>query len=157
MVIEKYKINPTIAVGKDIVLVEDSIVRGTTMRNLVERIRNEARPASIHLRIACPPILHPCFYGIDFKTRGELLVPKHTSLSLQDDGTLPLAILNAIARDLKVESIRFLPLPAVPQGLQKSFQHLCMSCVTGRYPTTKGRELHALGMRPPVNRNIVGT
>lgn len=146
MVIDKYKINSTIAVGKDIVLVEDSIVRGTTMRYLVERIRNEARPASIHLRIACPPILHPCYYGIDFKTREELLVPKHTGLSLQDDGTLPRAVLEAIARDLKVDSIRYLPLTAVPQGLQKAFGDLCQACVTGRYPTPKGRELHALMM-----------
>lgn len=145
-VIEKFDIDPGLVDGKHIVLVEDSVVRGTTMRSLVHRIRSEARPASIHLRIACPPILHPCYYGIDFSTRGELLVPKHTTLPLQEDGTLPLAVLDAIARDLQVDSIRYLPLPAVAQALQKSFHHLCTACITGRYPTEAGRKLHALSM-----------
>lgn len=146
-VIEKFAIDPLLAERRDLVIVEDSIVRGTTMRGLIARIRAEARPSSLHVRIACPPITNPCYYGIDFKTKEELLVPRHTERDLQGDGTLPLSVLDSIARDLRVDSIRFLPLPAVAQGINKSIHDLCTACVTGRYPTAKGQELHQLSLR----------
>ena len=61
--------------GKRVLLVEDSIVRSTTMQVLLDRIRNEGGAAEIHVRVACPPIIAPCFYGIDMSTIDELFAP----------------------------------------------------------------------------------
>ena len=61
--------------GKRVLLVEDSIVRSTTMKVLLERIRELGRAKEIHVRVACPPIIAPCFYGIDMSTIGELFAP----------------------------------------------------------------------------------
>ena len=62
--------------GKRVVLVEDSIVRSTTMRALLERIRSEGGAREIHVRVACPPIVAPCYYGIDMSTIRQLFAPK---------------------------------------------------------------------------------
>lgn len=153
-VLEKFDIDRETARNKPIVLIEDSIVRGTTMRFLIDRLRKEACPAAIHLRIACPPIMHPCYYGIDFKTREELLVPKHTRLPLRADGTLPPVILDAIARDFGVNSIKYLPFHALSRGIRKPSEHLCTACVTGHYPTLKGRELSAREFQRPGMRSL---
>ena len=62
--------------GKRVLLVEDSIVRSTTMKVLLERIRRLGQPKEIHVRVACPPIVSPCFYGIDMSTFSELFAPQ---------------------------------------------------------------------------------
>ena len=70
----RVKLNPIREVikGKRIVVIEDSIVRGTTSRNRIDAIR-AAGPKEIHMRISCPPIVSPCFYGIDFPSKNELI------------------------------------------------------------------------------------
>ena len=72
--------------GKRVILVEDSIVRSTTMKVLIHRIREMGRAREIHVRVACPPIIAPCFYGIDMSTIGELFAPQFLR-----DGQLPAA------------------------------------------------------------------
>ena len=62
--------------GKRVLLVEDSIVRSTTMKVLLKRIRELGQAREIHVRVACPPIIAPCFYGIDMSTIGELFAPQ---------------------------------------------------------------------------------
>src|SRR5262249_58689665 len=67
---------PEVLSGKRVLLVEDSIVRSTTMRALVNEIRVRGGAKEIHLRVACPPIIAPCYYGIDMSSRDELVGPK---------------------------------------------------------------------------------
>ncbi len=128
--------------GAKIVLVDDSLVRGTTMRTMVERLR-EAGVAEIHLRLSCPPILAPCFYGIDFSHVHELLARKYAHEALPE-GELHKLILAAIARDLNVDSVRFASVESVPAAIGKESRELCMACVTGCYPTATGQRLYNL-------------
>src|SRR4029078_12186435 len=63
--------------GKRVLLVEDSIVRSTTLKCLLHHLREQGGAAEVHVRVACPPIIAPCFYGIDMSTVGELFAPQH--------------------------------------------------------------------------------
>jgi amidophosphoribosyltransferase len=136
----KYDIDPDLVRGKSIVLIDDSLVRGTTMLRLVKRLR-ECGAAQIHLRLASPPILSPCFYGIDFPTIQELLARKFMDGTLHEGDVLPLDVLSAIAQYLGVDSIRYLPVSAIPRALGRSKETTCMACVTGGYPTKNGQRL----------------
>jgi len=135
---EKYGINREVLQGKSIVLVDDSLVRGTTMRELIRRLREEGGVAQIHLRLASPPILSPCFYGIDFPEIAELLV-RHFSKGTLKSGTLLPNVLRLLAKYLGVDSIQFLPVEAMPLAIGCEIRTLCMACVTGQYPTSCGQ------------------
>jgi amidophosphoribosyltransferase len=75
----KVKLNPvkSILVGKRVILIDDSLVRGTTSRKIVKMVR-AAGAAEVHLRISCPPTVSPCFYGVDTPRRQELIAATHT-------------------------------------------------------------------------------
>ena len=75
----KLKLNPVrhLLQGKRVILVDDSIVRGTTSRKIVRMVR-QAGAREVHLRISCPPTISPCFYGVDTPTKGELIAANHT-------------------------------------------------------------------------------
>ena len=109
--------------GRTVVIVDDSIVRGTTSRQLVRLIR-EANPLSIHLRISSPPITHPCFYGMDFPSKNELIAHKYNSN------------VDEIGKYLGVDSLEYLTneemLDAVSEAGPENFCHACFS---GSYPT----------------------
>jgi len=90
--------------GKRVLLVEDSIVRSTTMRVLISRIREVGKAREIHVRVACPPIVSPCFYGIDMSTITELFAPRF----LQKDRPLE-EVYEEMARELGADSLRYLP------------------------------------------------
>ncbi len=125
--------------GKRVILVEDSIVRGTTLHHLVRHMRERGRPKEIHLRVSSPPIMNPCFYGIDMSTVGELFARKH--LSRLDD-EIPAPILNLMARELGANSLRYIPVSRIPPAIGRPAKNLCMACLTGRYPTEWGQHLH---------------
>ena len=72
----KYTPLPQVLEGKRVLLVEDTIVRSTTMKALISQLRERGRAREVHVRVACPPIIAPCFYGIDMSTIGELFAPK---------------------------------------------------------------------------------
>lgn len=93
----KYGLDASALDGKNIVLVDDSMVRGTTLRTLIGRLRNEARVETIHLRIACPPILAPCYYGIDISSIGELVARTQWNDILRF-GVLPSHVLALLAK-----------------------------------------------------------
>ncbi len=116
----RIKFNPVreIIEGKRVVLVDDSIVRGTTMRKLVKIIR-AAGAAEVHLRIASPPITHPCYYGIDTPVRKELIASSHE--------------VEEIATYLRVDSLRYLSLPGLLQATGAGARY-CTACFTGDYP-----------------------
>jgi len=124
--------------GKKVILVEDSIVRGTTLRYLIRHIRERGRPKEIHLRVSSPPIMHPCFYGIDMSTVGELFARAHVS-ELEEE--IPEPILRIMARELGADSLRYLPLSKVAEAIGRPANTLCMACLTGKYPTPYGEKL----------------
>ena len=104
--------------GKRVVLVDDSIVRGTTSRRIVT-MRKEAGATEVHVRIASPQMTHPCFYGVDTSTRDELI-------SARKD-------LEGVREEICADSLAFL----TPGALLKAGnrKELCMACFTGEYPT----------------------
>jgi len=111
--------------GKRVVVVDDSIVRGTTARRRVTTLR-EAGAKEIHVRISCPPTAHPCFYGIDFPTTEELIAGRHDVATIKDF--------------LGADSLGYLS----EEGLLSPFENpgdFCRACFTGDYPVdTSGAE-----------------
>jgi amidophosphoribosyltransferase len=127
--------------GKRVLLVEDSIVRGTTLQALLSRIRQYGLPREVHVRVACPPIISPCFYGIDMSTVGELFAPRFVN-----DGPLTPEIEARMAAQLGADSLRYLPVDAVARAIGIDADHLCRACITGAYPTPCGQRLAQLAM-----------
>ncbi len=104
--------------GKRLVIVDDSIVRGTTTRRLVDLLRN-AGAKEIHLRVCAPPIRYPCHYGIDMPNRAELLASER---SVED-----------IRTELDVESLGFLDVPGLYRSVAQEGPGFCVACFTGEY------------------------
>jgi len=105
--------------GKRIVVVDDSIVRGTTTRGKIRTLR-QAGAKEIHMRVSCPPIRHPCFYGVDFPTREELLANQRN--------------LEQIGRFLEVDTIGYISLEGLLSCAALPKDHYCTACWTGIYP-----------------------
>lgn len=137
----KYTPLPEVLSGKRVILVEDSIVRSTTLRALVKEIRERGGASEVHLRVACPPIIAPCFYGIDMSTRDELIAPRFADLP---DGQLSLAAQARLAEELGADSLRYLPIAALSRSLGIPEDRLCLACLTGRYPTETGQRLYEI-------------
>ena len=131
--------------GKRVILVEDSIVRSTTMKVLLGRMRSLGLAKEIHVRIACPPIVAPCFYGIDMSTIGELFAPPFLR-----EGVLTEEAQAEMASRLGADSLRYLPIESVARSIGMPSDALCEACLTGRYPTPAGERLYqiALGHDP---------
>jgi amidophosphoribosyltransferase len=127
--------------GRRVLLVEDSIVRSTTMRGLLHRIREEGQAREIHVRVACPPIVAPCFYGIDMSSVDELFAAKFIT-----DHQLTPEIEAAMAKDLGADSLRYLPIDAIARAIGIDASHLCQACITGQYPTPKGQALYRIAL-----------
>jgi amidophosphoribosyltransferase len=119
----RVKLNPVkeLLKGKDIIIIEDSIIRGTTSKTRIKALR-ELGVKKIHMRISCPPHRFPCHYGIDFSTKGELIAAKKSVEELKDF--------------LDLDSIHYLSL----EGLLESTctdspeKHFCKACFDGCYP-----------------------
>lgn len=122
--------------GKRVLLVEDSIVRSTTMKVLLDRIRRLGKPREIHVRVACPPIVSPCFYGIDMSTVSELFAPKFL-----EGGPLTEEVEARMAAQLGADSLRYLPVEAIERAIGIASRDLCRACITGEYPTPCGQAL----------------
>lgn len=122
----RMKLSPVRGVvsGKRVILVDDSIVRGTTCRRIVELLK-DAGAKEVHVRIASPPLRYPCFYGIDIQERAELMAATHTLEEMQ--------------AELGADSLEFLSeeglIDAIGLGLDAPYQGLCMSYFNGDYPT----------------------
>lgn len=126
--------------GKRVILVEDSIVRSTTMNVLLDRIRDVGGAKEIHVRVACPPIIAPCFYGIDMSTIDQLIAPKYFPDGLTDESQ------QRLADDLGADSLRYLPVSAISRAIGKPPEELCQACVTGTYPTKCGQHLYRIAL-----------
>lgn len=125
--------------GKRVILVEDSIVRSTTMKVLLNRIRELGGAREIHVRVACPPIIAPCFYGIDMSTIDELFAPKFL-----ENGVLTEEGQDRMAELLGCDSLRYLPLDSIAKAIDLPSDHLCQACITGNYPTPVGQQLYSI-------------
>jgi amidophosphoribosyltransferase len=117
----KIKYNPVKSAvnGKRIVVVDDSIMRGTTMRKIIKMFRN-AGAKEIHVRISAPPTKFPCFYGIDIPTHKELIAATHT--------------IEEIRKYLRVESIEYMTVESMLDAVKTSEMGFCTACFNGDYP-----------------------
>ena len=118
----RVKLNPVrpLLEGKRILIVEDSIIRGTTSRNRVRNLRNNGAK-EIHMVISCPPTRHPCPYGIDFSSKGELIAAQKGEV-------------DEIARFIGLDSLYYLSLPGMVEATQMPAEAFCLACYTGDYP-----------------------
>jgi amidophosphoribosyltransferase len=105
--------------GKRIVVVDDSIVRGNTQRAIVRMLR-ESGALEVHVRISSPPVKWPCFYGIDFATRAELIAN-----GLDVEG---------IRRSIGADSLGYVSLPGLVAATEQPRTRLCRACFDGEYP-----------------------
>ncbi|PSQ18461.1 amidophosphoribosyltransferase [Halobacteriales archaeon QS_8_69_26] len=117
----RLKLNPirSTVEGRSVSLIDDSIVRGTTSTQLV-RVLRDAGAEEVHLRIGAPPILAPCYLGIDMATREELIAADRTVEEVRDE--------------IGADSLAYLSIDAVADALERSRADLCLGCVTGEYP-----------------------
>lgn len=138
----RIKFNPVgeVVAGRRVVMIDDSIVRGTTMRKLV-KIMRAAGAAEVHLRIASPPVTNPCYYGIDTPVRNELIAASHS--------------VEEIRTYLRVDSLAYLSREGLLEAVGDQGNH-CDACFTGNYPVSfaeePGRDVleRAAGVRIPV-------
>jgi amidophosphoribosyltransferase len=130
----KLKLNPvrSLLEGKRVVLVDDSIVRGTTSRKIV-RIVREAGAREVHMRISCPPTVSPCFYGIDTPTKKELIASTHS--------------VEEIREYLGADTLGYLSVENLRRAVGDSEGRFCLACYTGNYPTAIQEPLIALRNR----------
>jgi amidophosphoribosyltransferase len=115
----KFNPLPEVIAGKRLVVVDDSIVRGNTTRQIVQMLR-DAGAAEIHMRISAPPIKHPCHYGIDMSTREEMIAHGRTT--------------EQVAAELGCDSLHYLSLEGVYEAVRATRATHCDACFTGEYP-----------------------
>ncbi len=135
----KYTPLPSVLEGKRVFLIEDSVVRSTTLKVLVQQIYERGGAAEVHVRVACPPIVSPCFYGIDMSTLSEFFAPKF--LNRRYKGHLRAQELARMAGVLGVDSLRYLDVADLAPAIGCGEESLCLGCVTGKYPTEWGVKL----------------
>jgi amidophosphoribosyltransferase len=118
----KLKLNPVrrLLEGQRVVLVDDSIVRGTTSRKIVRMVR-EAGAAEVHLRISCPPTISPCYYGVDTPTKEELIASHNSVEQIRDF--------------IGADSLGYLSLEGLKKAVADTKGKFCSACYTGVYPT----------------------
>lgn len=117
------KLNPVreIIKGRDIIIIEDSIIRGTTAKTGVKALR-ELGVKKVHMRISCPPHKFPCYYGIDFSSKGELIAAQKT--------------VKELASYLGLDSLHYLSIEGMLEasGVNNPEQNFCKACFDGNYP-----------------------
>jgi amidophosphoribosyltransferase len=130
----RLKLNPVrnLLEGKRVILVDDSIIRGTTSRKIV-RIVREAGAREVHVRVSCPPTVSPCYYGIDTPTRGELIAATHS--------------VEGIREFIGADSLGYLPIERLRQAVEDTNGRYCLACYTAEYPTAVQEQLITLRNR----------
>jgi amidophosphoribosyltransferase len=119
----RMKLNPLkdVLYGKRVVIVDDSIVRGTTSRKIVKALR-DAGATEVHMRISSPPVTHPCFYGIDTDNQEQLIAATKS--------------VTEIAKQIDVDSLAYLSWEGMLKATGEDPQNFCSACFTGNYPVT---------------------
>jgi amidophosphoribosyltransferase len=135
----KEKLNPirSVVLGKDIILLDDSIVRGTTTQQIVSMLRDIGGAKRVHLRISCPPIISPCYMGIDFPTKNELVAGRLQSS--HGDGYL-----DEIRKVTGADTLVYQSIANLTDAIGKNKNQLCLACLTGDYPIRSVQKLAKL-------------
>ncbi len=133
---------PEIVRGKRVIVVEDSIVRGTTTRGKMLALRR-AGAKEIHMRVSCPPIRHPCFFGIDFPTPTELIANGRTVDQIRDF--------------IEVDSLAYLSLEGMLKSMGKPPENYCTACWSGNYPIPVDHQLSKFQMERHQMKMFDGT
>jgi len=123
------KLNPirSTVKGKRILIVDDSIVRGTTLMKLIRMLR-DAGAKEVHVRIGCPPIIAPCYYGVDMKSRDQFIALKYTTEEIREQ--------------IGADSLGYISIPGLVKAIGKPENDLCLACLNNKYPTTIPGETH---------------
>ena len=118
----RVKLNPVrpLLAGKRVMIVEDSIIRGTTSRNRVRNLR-ESGVKEIYMAVSCPPTRHPCPYGIDFSSKGELIAAQRE-------------FVQAVAQFIGLDGLHYLSLEGMVEATGMDYDSFCLACYTGKYP-----------------------
>ncbi len=127
----KFNVLPEVVEGKRVVLVDDTIVRGTTSRPIVDLVR-QAGAKEVHMRVHAPPIMWPCYLGVDLAKREELIAAKLT--------------IPQIAEHIGVESLQYLSLDGLISAIGKGDNKFCHACMTGKYPVKTFSNLDKLAL-----------
>ncbi|MFW9945476.1 MAG: amidophosphoribosyltransferase [Candidatus Odinarchaeota archaeon] len=126
----KEKLNPikSIVQGKDVIILDDSIVRGTTTQQIVTLLREKGGAKTVNLRISCPPIVSACYMGIDFPTREELIAGKYQILYGNED------YIEKVRKTIGADTLRYQTIDDLIEAIGKKRSKLCLACLTGDYP-----------------------
>jgi amidophosphoribosyltransferase len=136
----KYTALREILEGKKVFLVDDSIVRGTTLKRLILYLRETGKASEVHVRVSCPPIMSPCFYGIDMSTVSELFAPRYADKLTA--GKLPQEALNRMAHDIGADSLIYQSVEGLIKAIGLPRDKLCLACIDSNYITPAGRDMY---------------
>lgn len=136
----KYTPLPEVLGGKRVILVEDTIVRSTTMKVLISQLKQRGGAREVHVRVACPPILAPCFYGIDMSTIAQLFAPRF----LKPNEPLTPEIEARMADVIGADSLKYLSFDSIARSVDLPGELLCQACLNSKYPTNAGTQLYQL-------------
>jgi amidophosphoribosyltransferase len=129
-----YEISREDVKGKKVIIVDDSIVRGETSEKLVSAIR-EKGATEVHLRSTEPPIRHPCYYGIDFADRSQLIACRGLGINAKIE-----EIEEVVAKSIGADSVKYLPMESLIRGIGLPKENVCSACLDGDYPTFFGQK-----------------
>lgn len=122
----KLNVMKSVVKGKRVLLIDDSLVRGTTLKRIVNMVKN-AGAKEVHVRLTCPPIISPCFYGIDIATHQELIASKNS--------------VEEIRKTIGADSLGYQKLNGLIEAIGLKRDDMCTSCLTGNYHTAKAQEI----------------
>jgi amidophosphoribosyltransferase len=123
------KLNPikSTVKGKRVLIVDDSVVRGTTLPRIIRMLR-DAGAKEVHVRVGCPPIIAPCYYGVDMKSRDQFIALKYD--------------MEEIRERTGADSIGYISIPGLVKAIGMPESDICLACLTGKYPTSIQGETH---------------
>ncbi|MFX0002654.1 MAG: amidophosphoribosyltransferase [Promethearchaeota archaeon] len=135
----KEKLNPikSVVKDKDVILLDDSIVRGTTTQQIVSLLREKGEAKRVHLRVSCPPIISPCYMGIDFPTKDELIAGRSQNLYNEK-------YLDEIQKKIGPDTLLYQTIEDLMDAIGKNKNELCLACLTGNYPLKSVQKLAEL-------------
>ena len=144
----KEKLNPIRALvnGKNVIILDDSIVRGTTTKKIINLIR-EAGAISVNVRISCPPVIRPCYMGIDFPTTSELIAGSFKNLYGEEN------YIEEIRKKIGADSLRYQTIDDLISAIGKTKNQLCMACLTGEYPLKSVNKIIEMEKSISLHRN----
>jgi amidophosphoribosyltransferase len=123
---------------KRVVLIDDSIVRGTTMRRIVAMVRS-AGAKEVHVRIGCPPVVAPCYLGIDMSTRDQLVASNMSIAEIRDH--------------IGADSLAYISKDGLYEALDLPERRLCTGCISGKYPVpVEGEKMRQAPKAPAITR-----